>query len=56
MRKDKILGRQRAKANGFVMGRKPKLTRHQQLEAGRPVDGRHRPVLQLHHSTISRRL
>jgi DNA invertase Pin-like site-specific DNA recombinase len=26
-------GRERAKANGVVMGRKPKLTRHQQLEA-----------------------
>ena len=52
-------GRERAKARGVKMGRKPKLTRHQQAEAikrreaGEPIREIAR-TYNVHNSTISR--
>jgi DNA invertase Pin-like site-specific DNA recombinase len=52
-------GRERAKARGVKMGRKPKLTQHQQREAikrrdnGEPVREIARSF-NVHHATISR--
>jgi DNA invertase Pin-like site-specific DNA recombinase len=52
-------GRERAKARGVKMGRKPKLTPHQQREAMKRRDGGE-PVREIarsfnvHHATISR--
>ncbi|MBV8936832.1 MAG: Hin recombinase, partial [Alphaproteobacteria bacterium] len=53
-------GRQRAKARGVKMGRKPKLTAHQKCEAIRRRDIDGEPVREIarsynvSHSTISR--
>jgi DNA invertase Pin-like site-specific DNA recombinase len=53
-------GRERAKARGVKMGRKPKLTAHQQREAIRRRDGKGESVREIartfnvSHSTISR--
>src|SRR5450759_3286014 len=53
-------GRERAKARGVKMGRKPKLTAHQQREAIRRRDTKGEPVREIartfnvSHSTISR--
>jgi DNA invertase Pin-like site-specific DNA recombinase len=53
-------GRERAKANGVKLGRKPKLTPHQKREAIRRRDQDGEPVREIarsfnvHHSTISR--
>jgi DNA invertase Pin-like site-specific DNA recombinase len=53
-------GRERAKARGVKMGRKPKLTQHQQREAIKRRDTKGEPVREIartfnvSHSTISR--
>ena len=53
-------GRDRAKARGVKLGRKPKLTEHQKREAIRPRDRDGEPVREIarsynvHHATISR--
>ena len=53
-------GRDRAKARGVKLGRKPKLTEHQKREAIRPRDRDGEPVREIarsynvSHSTISR--
>jgi DNA invertase Pin-like site-specific DNA recombinase len=53
-------GRERAKARGVKMGRKPKLTPHQQPEAIRRRDSGNETVrdiarsFNVHHATISR--
>src|SRR5205807_5102389 len=53
-------GRERAKARGVKLGRKPKLTAHQQREAIKRRDRDGEPVREIarifnvHHSTISR--
>jgi DNA invertase Pin-like site-specific DNA recombinase len=60
IRKRTSEGRERAKARGVKLGRKPKLTAHQQLEARRRRDGGEETLADIarsynvSHSTISR--